>query len=117
VARHFDSGVVEITNERRWRTRRATPADGRCAHGRTDGAAREARIHPCQEIANQKHRYVVLIDPSEVIKRLAKEGLVDADWHATYDARRIATKEAAATKAEKKSSKVVLMPGAAEKAK
>jgi len=71
----------------------------------------------CQEIANQKHRYVLMVEPSEVIKGLAKSGLIEPDWHATYDARRIATKEALPAKAEKKTAKVVPMPGAAQKAK
>ena len=59
----------------------------------------------CQKIANQNHRYVLMVEPSEVIKTLAKKGLVDQDWHATYDVRRFVTKEA--EPAKKKAAKVL----------
>ena len=117
-ARHFDSGVVEITNEMEM-AYEAGYTGGRALRTWQERMAllQKHGFIRCQEAANQKHRYVLMLEPSEVIKALAKKGLIDDDWHATYDARRIATKEAAPAKAEKKTSKVVPMPGVAEKAK
>jgi hypothetical protein len=70
-----------------------------------------------QTIANQKYRYVLMVDPATAVATLQKRGMIDETWRATYDARRIATKEtASADETKKKAGKVVRMP-AAEKAK
>lgn len=117
-ARHFDSGVVEITNEIEM-AYEAGYTGGRALRTWQERMAllQKHGFIKCQEIANQKHRYVLMVEPSEVVKALAKKGLIEDDWHATYGARRIATKEAEPSKADKKPSKVVQMPGTADKAK
>src|SRR5688572_468763 len=72
-----------------------------------------------QGIANQRHRYVLMVEPSVAVTALHRKGLVDDDWLATYDARRIATKEAMPSKPGQKKAvaTVVQMPGAVGKVK
>lgn len=60
------------------------------------------------EIGNEHHRYVCMMDPGPVVDALAKKGRVDANWRATYDARRIATKEAPPGSAAKSDSEKVV---------
>jgi len=117
-ARHLDSGIVEIMNEQ----------ELAYESGYTSGRAlrtwqeRMALLETLgfiksQTIANQKYRYVLMIDPPAALAALHKKGFIDETWRATYDARRIATKETApAEETEKRPSKVVRMP-ATEKAK
>ena len=117
-ARHFDSGIIEITNELEM-AYEAGYTGGRALRTWQERMAllQKHGFIKFEEAANQKHRYVLLVEPSEVIKVLVKKDLVDKQWHTTYDTRRIATKEATPEKAEKKVQKVVRMPGTAEKAK
>jgi predicted phage terminase large subunit-like protein len=69
-----------------------------------------------QRIGNEPYRYVLMIDPVVAVEALDKKGLVDESWRATYDARRIATKEAAQSVADKAvGEKVLVMPRAAKK--
>ena len=104
-ARHFDGGVIEITNEldlaynagysgnralRTWQERMALLE--------TLGFIKS------QKIANQRYRYVLLLDPGIVVESLAKQGRVDKEWKATYDSRRLQTGE------QTKSARVVQMP-------
>jgi hypothetical protein len=63
-----------------------------------------------QEVSNQKHRYVLMIDPGVAVAALQKKGLVDAAWLATYDARRIATKEAQPAKPPGKKAGGTVVP-------
>jgi hypothetical protein len=72
-----------------------------------------------QKIGNEPYRYVLMIDPVVAVEALAKKGRVDAAWRATYDARRIATKEAAPVEAAgtKGGEKVVRMTASAGKTK
>ena len=118
-ARHFDSGVVEITNEMDM-AYEAGYTGGRALRTWQERMAllKKLGFIRCQKIANQKYRYVLMVEPSEVIETLAKKGLVDQSWRATYDGRRIVTKEAEPAKtAKKKLVKVVPMPGAVVKTK
>ena len=113
-ARHFDSGVVEITNEMEM-AYEAGYTGGRALRTWQERMTllKNLGFIRCQKIANQNNRYVLMVEPSEVIKMLAKKGLVDQDWLATYDVRRLITKEAEPAKtAKKKAAQVVQMPSA-----
>jgi hypothetical protein len=95
-ARHFDGGVIEITNEldlaydSGYTGARAL----RTWHERMALLERHGFIKS-QKVANQKYRYVLLLDPAVVIDALAKQGRVEAELRATYDARRVQTGEQA----------------------
>lgn len=119
-ARHFDSGVVEITNELEM-AYESGYSGGRALRTWQERMLLLERLGfiKSQEIANQRHRYVLMVHPAAVVVALAKKGLVEDDWLATYDARRIATKETSATKTPEKTGagKVVRMLPAAGKAK
>jgi hypothetical protein len=93
-ARHFDSGVIEIISELDLaydagytRTRALRTWQERMALLERLGFIKS------QEIANQKYRYVLLLDPAVVVEALDKDGRVDKAWKATYDARRLQTGE------------------------
>lgn len=55
-----------------------------------------------------------MVDPATTVAALVKKGRVDAAWMATYDARRIATKEMSEVDAEeaKPAEKVVRIAAA-----
>jgi hypothetical protein len=46
-----------------------------------------------QKLDNRRFALVLLIEPFVAVKALKKNGLVDAGWVATYEARRIKNKE------------------------
>lgn len=118
-ARHLDSGIVEITNERELAYEAGYTGNRALRTWQERMRLLESLgLIKAQKIGNESYRYVLLIDPAVAIEALAKKGRVDAAWRATYDARRIATKESSAPAApEKKSGEKVVRMAAAGKAK
>jgi hypothetical protein len=112
-ARHLDSGVVEIVSEKEM-AYESGYTSGRALRTWQERMALLENLGfiKSQPIANQKYRYVLMVDPASAVAALHKRGLIDESWLATYDARRIATKEAAAPA----KASIILMP-IAEKAK
>jgi hypothetical protein len=116
--RHLDSGVVEITNEKELAYEAGYVGNRalRTWQERMKLLEKLGFIRT-QKVGNEPYRYVLMVDPATVIASLVKKKQVDAGWCATYDARRIATKEAApAEPQDTATEKVVRMPGTAAKA-
>jgi hypothetical protein len=93
-AQHYDGGVIEITNEtemaysagydttravRTWRERM--------------GLLEELGFIKSKAASGQKYRYVLLVEPAHAVKALRQKRLVDEQWHATYQALRLHTRE------------------------
>ena len=119
-ARHLDSGIVEITNERELAYEAGYTGNRALRTWRERMRLLESLgFIKAQKIGNEPYRYVLMIDPVVAVEALAKKGRVDAAWRATYDARRIATKEAAPVEAAgtKGGEKVVRMTASAGKTK
>ncbi len=94
LARHRDSGIVEMETEGE--------------HSYFAGYAGSRGVRTWQErmkllvdigliksigSGNQKYKYVLLVHPTLVVKRLFDEGKIDAHWWNTYRQRQIETKE------------------------
>ena len=65
-----------------------------------------------RHVGNQDFKYVLLVHPSAVLKRLRDAGKVSDHWWDTYRARQLETKEATheMRTAAKKGQKVVSIP-------
>lgn len=95
LARHVDSGIIEIVNE----------ADLAYESGYTGQRAIRTWQERMQLLAklglikiqpsgNQQYRYVLLVHPSLVIEKLHKQGgVINGNWWSAYVARRQETKE------------------------
>jgi hypothetical protein len=115
-ARHLDSGIVEITNEKEL-AYEAGYVGNRALRTWQERMRLLVSLGfiKAQKSGNEPYRYVLMVDPAVVIAGLVKRKLVDPGWAATYDARRIATKEAPpAEPQETPAEKVVQMPGTAK---
>ena len=104
LARHVDSGIVEVVNEaelayesgytgqraiRTWQERMQLLA--------------KLGLIKIQPSGNQKYRYILLVHPSLVIEKLHKQGdVIDGNWWSAYVARRQETKESSYQKPKRK---------------
>jgi len=114
-ARHLDSGIVEITNERELAYEAGYTGNRALRTWQERMRLLEALgFIKAQKIGNEPYRYVLMVDPATVVGALVKKGRVDAAWLATYDARRIATKEMSPAEAveARPAEKVVRMASA-----
>jgi hypothetical protein len=106
LARHVDSGIVEIVNEAElayesgYTGQRAV----RTWQERMQLLAKLGLIK-IQSSGNQKYRYVLLVHPSLVIEKLRKQGdVIDESWWSAYVARRQETKESSYQKPKRKAA-------------
>lgn len=106
LARHVDSGIVEIANE----------ADLAYESGYTGQRAIRTWQERMQLLAklglikiqpsgNQQYRYILLVHPSLVIERLYKQGdVINGNWWSAYVARRQETKESSYQKPKRRAA-------------
>jgi hypothetical protein len=106
LARHVDSGIVEIVNEAElayesgYTGQRAV----RTWQERMQLLAKLGLIK-IQPSGNQKYRYILLVHPSLVIEKLHKQGgVIDGNWWSAYVARRQETKESSYQKPKRKAA-------------
>lgn len=94
LARHMDGGVIEMTNE-------ADHAYAAGYFGQRGVRTWQERMNTLEklgviktkQIGNQKFKYVLLVHPTTVIKRLRDAGKISNLWWDTYRSRQIETKE------------------------
>jgi hypothetical protein len=93
-ARHWDGGVIEIPNE----DEMAYEAGYTRSRGTRTWRERMELLErlgfiKTKEIAGQRYRLVLLIDPSVVVEKLAEKNLISSTLLDTYNFRRLKTRE------------------------
>jgi hypothetical protein len=108
LARHLDSGIVDIVNERdlAYESGYSGTRALRTWQERMRLLEKLGFIETKQS-GNQKYRYVLIVHPAIPIERLHAEGKVNDAWWNAYTARRIDTKEAFPPAAQAVRDKVV----------
>jgi hypothetical protein len=95
LARHMDSGLIEMGNE----------ADHAYAAGYTGGRSIRSWVERMEmleklgfiktkQVGNQRYRLVLLVDPLVAVVQLREKGIVPDSWWEAYTLRLIETKEA-----------------------